>query len=107
MKGEVRVARPRLRQQPGGRIVAHGRKSVGGQPGDVAAAAAADVGGRARPEEPPHDVVEVGGRRLVVPVLREGGRAGVVGAQRRGIHRERNPYCVPVFRLACSTKRLV
>ena len=107
MEGKLRVARTRLRQQAGGRVVAHRGKSVGGKPGDVTAAAAADVGGRARPEEPPHDGVQVRGRRLLVPVLREGGGAGVVGASVASSIARPSAYCMPVFWLACSTKRLV
>src|ERR1700733_14646982 len=91
MEGKVRIAGPRLRQEAGGKVIALRRKSVGGKPRDITSAPAADVGGRARPKEPPHDGVEVGGRRLLVPVLRESGGAGVVGAERRIIHCEADP----------------
>src|SRR6201999_3554107 len=68
-------------------IEAGGDKTVGIEPGHLAAAAAADIGGHAAvDEEAPDDVVQIDRRRLLVPILGERRRLLVVGGERRAIH---------------------
>ena len=57
------------------------------QPGDLAAAAAADIGGSAAAHEKPlDDFLQVDGRRLTEPVLRARRRIQVVSGERLTIH---------------------
>ena len=81
------ISPARLVEQPFGRVEAHGRKTVRMKPGDLAAAAAADIGrGAAAHEKPLDDLLQVDGRRLAEPVLRERRRIQVVSGERLTIH---------------------
>jgi hypothetical protein len=69
-ESEIRIAPARFGQQPLRCIKASGGKAVRIQPGDLAAAAAADIGGGAiLDEEAPDDVLQIDRRRLLVPLL--------------------------------------
>ncbi len=86
-EGAVRIAGARLGEQPLRRVVADGGETMGAEPADLAATAAADIGGAPRLEEPLDQRMQVAGRRLFVPILGEGGGVAVVAGQRFFIHR--------------------
>jgi hypothetical protein len=85
---QMRIARARFGEQPVGRIKPLREKSVRVEPGNLAPAAAADIGGQATlEEEARHDGLQIGGRRLLVPVFRKRRRVVVIRGKRRPIHR--------------------
>ena len=84
---ERRVTPPRLGEQAFRGIEADGRKTVRMEPGDLAAAAAADIGRIAAADEKPlDDFLQVDRRRLTEPVLRERRRILVVSGERLTVH---------------------
>src|SRR5579871_2773983 len=86
-KCQLRIAAARLREQAVGCIEALGRIAVGSEPGHLAAAAAADIGGPAALDEKARDdVMQIGRRRLLVPVLRKRRCVVVVSRERSPIH---------------------
>src|SRR6185312_4593665 len=77
----------RFVQQTLAGIEADGWKTVGIEPGDLAAAAAADIGrGPAPDEKPLDDFLKINRCRLTVPVFRERRRIQVVGGERLSVH---------------------
>ena len=84
---EGRIAPTRLAEQAFRGVEAYGRKSVRVQPGDLAAAAAADIGRIAAAHKKPlDDFLQVDGRRLIVPVLGERRRIQIVSGERLTVH---------------------
>ena len=94
-KRQPRIAKPRLFEQRIGGVVADRVVAAGGEEGDLAAAAAADVGGAAAGMEETFDQgMQIGWRRLRVPVLGKFFGAGVIGAERFRVHRPSpQPQC--------------
>jgi hypothetical protein len=86
-KLQMRVARACFRQQAIRRIKTLGRKSVGVEPGDLAAGPAAGIGsGSTLDEEAIDHVVQIDRRRLLVPVFRKCRRIPIVSGERLTIH---------------------
>src|SRR6202012_2610881 len=85
---EIRIASARFGEQAFRGVEAGCDKTVRVEPGHLAAAAAADIGGKAASEEEAlDDVVQIDRRRLLVPIPRERRRILVVCGERRAIHR--------------------
>src|SRR5579863_117525 len=79
---ELWIAPARLGQKTLRGVISFRRKTIRVQPRDLASAAAADVGGQAaRGEKALDDVMEIGWRRLLVPVFCERGSVFVVGRE--------------------------
>ena len=84
---EAGIAPARFAKQAFRGVETRGGKPVGIEPGDLAAAAAADIGRIAAADEKPlDDFLQIDRRRLVVPVLRERRRILIVGGERLAIH---------------------
>src|ERR1700684_1942482 len=91
-KVEKPISRTRLGQQTLRSVESLGGKTVSVQPRDLASAATADIGGdAARNKVALDDVVQVGRRRLSVPIFRKRGRILVVGGERLTVHGAANP----------------
>src|SRR5579872_34864 len=80
---ELRIAPARLGQKTLRGVKSFRRKAIRVQPRDLASAAAADISGQAaRSQKASDDVMQIGWRRLLVPVFCERGSVLVVGRNR-------------------------